>query len=129
MNDKKELKKQRNKHRRKLTKILQISINGLVRHDSEHLSVEEASLLLENPPEWLIEEQRKYIAHNQSTKGKTTRKEKERIKLSNLAEYFRQWKDQGCPDVDSPEWLDHLKTVQHLFLDENDPSLSKGINQ
>ena len=129
MNDKKEFKKQRNKHRRDLTKILQISINRFVRHDSEHLSVEEASLLLENPPEWLIEEQRKYIAHNQSTKGKTTRKEKERIKLSNLAEYFRQWKDQGCPDVDSPEWLDHLKTVQHLFLDENDPSLSKGINQ
>ena len=120
MNDKKEFKKQRNKHRRELTKIFQISISGLKRHDSEHLSVEEASLLLENPPEWLIEEQRKYIAHNQSTKGKTTRKEKERIKLGNLDEYFRQWKDQGCPDENSPEWLDHLNTVLRLFNDPNE---------
>ena len=76
-----------------------------------------------------IERANKLADRKRKAEGKTTRKEKERIKLSNLAEYFRQWKDQGCPDVDSPEWLDHLKTVQHLFLDENDPSLSKGINQ
>ena len=80
-----------------------------------------------------IERANKLADRKRKAEGKTTRKEKERMrliaarcKLSNQAEYFRQWKDQGCPDVDSPKWLDHLKTVQHLFLDENDPSLNKG---
>ena len=65
-----------------------------------------------------IERANKLADRKRKAEGKTTRKEKERIKLGNLREYSRQWKDQGCPDENSPEWLDHLNTVLRLF---NDP--------
>ena len=70
-----------------------------------------------------IERARKRADRKRKAEGKTTRKEKEQIELNNQAEYFRQWKDQGCPDINSHEWHEHLKTVQHLFNDPNLPSL------